>query len=159
MMPGARDSEGGGCPTHRALCDVWVPSPSNCFVKMKSELNPGTDGTYPILTPKLEIKNRVACNPSTTAGRCTFRAPAFGAATVPPVGARSVDASRQRFFWGNPFREKRVSGSMASNLLMNKYFTYKSLFLKDLAPTPPKSLIPKDSVPGVLQYQPVNKDR
>ena len=39
---------------------------------------------------------------------------------------------------------------MIANLFINKYFTSKSLFLKDMAELPPKSLISKDPTKGGL---------
>ena len=38
----------------------------------------------------------------------------------------------------------RVSAAHPANSMIQKYFSYKSLFLKDLEGIPPKSLIPKD---------------
>jgi hypothetical protein len=43
---------------------------------------------------------------------------------------------------------------MVANLLMNKYFTRKSLFLKDLAGIVSKSLISKDRTKGVERHVP-----
>lgn len=40
--------------------------------------------------------------------------------------------------------------AMSSNLFIYKYFTRKSLFLKDLATESAKSLIPKDRAQGGL---------
>jgi len=46
-------------------------------------------------------------------------------------------------------RRQRQSAYQQAKSLRNKYFTYNSLFLKDLAESTAKSLIPKDRVEGV----------
>ena len=59
-----------------------------------------------------------------------------------------------------PARNARLANRDARlcvhNSLILKYFTSKSLFLKDLAGNPAKSLIPKDRLEGGGRYQLVN---